>query len=175
MGSIAEILKGQSSPIRVEGFTDNRAINTPRFPSNWELSTARASSVVQLFIEEGVDPSRLAAIGYGEFQPVSDNDTEQGRAENRRVVLMISKTDELRPELRTVTSTEDLLKRSEQETALLEQNTGIEIIIPGVNTPDQATTSEAAETPPADPLRGIITIELDDGRLLFTNDAPREE
>lgn len=175
LGSIAEILKGQSSPIRVEGFTDNRAINTPRFPSNWELSTARASSVVQLFIEEGVDPSRLAAIGYGEFQPVSDNDTEQGRAENRRVVLMISKTDELRPELRTVTSTEDLLKRSEQETALLEQNTGIEIIIPGVNTPDQATTSEAAETPPADPLRGIITIELDDGRLLFTNDAPREE
>ena len=46
---------------------------------------------MQLFIEEGIDPSRLAAIGYGEFQPVSDNDSEQGRSKNRRVVLMISK------------------------------------------------------------------------------------
>ena len=175
LGSIAEILKAQSSPIRVEGFTDNQAINTPRFPSNWELSTARASSVVQLFIEEGIDPSRLAAIGYGEFQPVSDNDTEQGRSENRRVVLMISKTDQLRPELRTMTSTEDLLNRSEQETAPAAQTTGIEIIIPGVNDSGQTATAETVEASSANPLQGVRTIELDNGGLLFTNDVPGEE
>jgi chemotaxis protein MotB len=74
-----------------------------RYPSNWELSSARAAAVVQLFIEEGVDSSRLVAAGYGEFQPVGPNDTPENRTRNRRVVLMISKTGELRPVLKPVT------------------------------------------------------------------------
>jgi len=103
LGQIAAILKEQKNAVRVEGFTDNVPIHTVRYPSNWELSSARAAAVVQLFIEEGVDSSRLVAAGYGEFQPVGPNDTPENRTRNRRVVLMISKTGELRPVLKPIT------------------------------------------------------------------------
>jgi len=75
--------------INVEGFTDNRPIRSRLFPSNWELSSARAAAVVRLFERSGVDPSRLASIGYGEHQPVSDNADEAARAKNRRVVVVV--------------------------------------------------------------------------------------
>jgi chemotaxis protein MotB len=75
--------------IHIEGFTDNEPINTPEFPSNWELSGARAAAVVRLFERNGVAPSRLAAIGYGEYHPVAENLNEEGRAKNRRVVLIV--------------------------------------------------------------------------------------
>ena len=75
--------------IHVEGFTDNVPINNFEFLSNWELSASRAASVVHLFTRLGVEPKRLAAIGYGEFRPVASNDTADGRAKNRRVVLVI--------------------------------------------------------------------------------------
>ena len=174
LGSIADILKGQTSPVRVEGFTDNIPINTPQFPSNWELSASRASAVVQLFIEEGMDPSRLAAIGYGEHQPVADNVDKEGRAANRRVVLMISKTGELRPELRTLTSAEELINQGQADT-IGDQGTGIEIFIPGVNVPDEKDTVEVEAPVVEDPLKGVRTIELKDGGLLFTNETPRED
>jgi chemotaxis protein MotB len=77
------------NPIRVEGHTDNRPINTTAYPSNWELSSARAASVVHLFTESGIDPGRLAVIGLGEFRPAQSNDTVEGRNANRRVVLVI--------------------------------------------------------------------------------------
>jgi chemotaxis protein MotB len=64
-------------------------IHTLHFPSNWELSTARASSVVRLFIENGVNPYRLTALGYGENRQVASNETPEGRARNRRVTIMI--------------------------------------------------------------------------------------
>jgi chemotaxis protein MotB len=102
LGQIAEILKGQQVPVRVEGFTDNVPIKSARFPSNWELSSARAAAVVQLFIEEGIEPTKLMATGYGEFQPIAPNDTPENRTKNRRVVLMISKTGELRPQLQPI-------------------------------------------------------------------------
>ncbi|MBE9525785.1 MAG: flagellar motor protein MotD [Proteobacteria bacterium] len=89
MGDIANILNGYSNPIQVEGFTDNYPINTPRFPSNWELSAARAASVVHLLDIQGVDSSRMSAIGYGEFKPIADNATKDGRQKNRRVILVI--------------------------------------------------------------------------------------
>ncbi|HEY3699315.1 MAG TPA: OmpA family protein, partial [Spongiibacteraceae bacterium] len=101
LGKVSEILKDQKNAVRVEGFTDNVPIRTARYPSNWQLSSARAAAVVQLFIEQGIDASRLMAAGYGEFQPVVANDTPENRARNRRVVLMISKTGELRPQLKT--------------------------------------------------------------------------
>lgn len=82
--------------MHVEGFTDNVPISTVLFPSNWELSTARAASIVRLLAMDGVDPSRLAAVGYGEFQPVADNATPEGRARNRRVVLVVSRNLEVR-------------------------------------------------------------------------------
>ncbi len=171
LGGIAEILDEHTNPVRVEGFTDNIPINTPQFPSNWELSTARAAAVVQLFTEEGLAPSRFAAIGYGEHQPIADNDTAEGRSANRRVVIMISKTGELRPALREVASAEALI---EQQLLDSRQQTGIEIIIPGV---DDVVQESAVEQPaePADGLQGVRTIELDDGGLLFTSELPAED
>ena len=75
--------------IRVEGHTDDRPIGTAVFPSNWELSAARAASVVRLFAQRGVAARRLAVIGYGEYRPVQPNTTPAGRNANRRVVVVI--------------------------------------------------------------------------------------
>ncbi len=86
---ITRVIKPLSNSIHVEGYTDNRPIDTLLFPSNWELSAARAASVVHLFARLGVAPSRLAAIGYGEHQPIADNATEEGRSTNRRIALVI--------------------------------------------------------------------------------------
>jgi len=73
----------------VEGHTDITPIATAMFPSNWELSAVRASSVVRLFVDGGVKPSRLTAAGYGDQRPVADNATADGRARNRRVTILI--------------------------------------------------------------------------------------
>lgn len=86
---LAETLRPLGNIIHVEGFTDNVPISNFEYPSNWELSAARAASVVHLFTDLGIDPERMAAIGYGEFRPVDSNDTPEGRARNRRVVLVI--------------------------------------------------------------------------------------
>jgi chemotaxis protein MotB len=93
---IAKILAPYDNPIHIEGFTDNLPINTAQFPSNWELSTARAASIVRMLAMDGVAPERLAAVGYGEFQPVADNALAEGRARNRRVVLVVSRNLEVR-------------------------------------------------------------------------------
>lgn len=87
--SVAEVLRDFSNSIRVEGFTDDRPINTLLYPSNWELSTGRAASVVRLLAREGIAPQRLSAQGHAEFRPVTGNDTAEGRARNRRVVLVV--------------------------------------------------------------------------------------
>jgi chemotaxis protein MotB len=86
---LAQTLKPFPNPIRVEGHTDNRPISTKAFPSNWELSSARAASVVHLFSSAGIDPARLAVIGLGEHRPVQSNATAEGRNANRRVLLVI--------------------------------------------------------------------------------------
>jgi len=99
MRELAATLSESALPIRVEGFTDDRPIATAAYPSNWELSSARAASIVKLLASNGIDPARLAAIGYGEFQPIAENVTEEGRAANRRVSLMISRSALLRPEI----------------------------------------------------------------------------
>lgn len=86
---LAETLKPFPNSIRVEGHTDNRPISTSAFPSNWELSAARAASVVHLFTRAGMDPARLAVIGLGENRPAQSNATADGRNANRRVLLVI--------------------------------------------------------------------------------------
>lgn len=86
---LADILQPFPNPIRVEGFTDTVPINTPQFASNWELSAARAARVVRLFEQEGVEPVRMAAVGFGEHRSTGDNDTPEGRSRNRRVSLVI--------------------------------------------------------------------------------------
>jgi chemotaxis protein MotB len=87
--AIAQILKEDTHALRVEGHTDDVPISTAMFPSNWELSSVRASSVVRLFVEHGIGPGRLTAVGHGANFPVGPNDTAEGRLRNRRVEIMI--------------------------------------------------------------------------------------
>jgi chemotaxis protein MotB len=87
--SIAESVTDSRTPIRVEGHSDSKPISNSKYPSNWELSAARASSVLITLTEAGIVPERLSAAGYGGFQPVADNATVEGRAQNRRVDVVI--------------------------------------------------------------------------------------
>lgn len=90
---IAPILKASGRFIRVEGHTCNLPIHTPRYPSNWELSVARATNVVRYLIACGVPANRLSAIGYGEFRPMFPNINEENRRFNRRVdIVLLSET-----------------------------------------------------------------------------------
>lgn len=91
--AVAHVIKGHEHEIHVEGHTDNLPIQTENFPSNWELSSARASSVIRLFIENGVEAHRLTALGYGENRPIETNETPEGRKRNRRVTVMIMSAD----------------------------------------------------------------------------------
>lgn len=87
--AVAVILKNDRHAIQVEGHTDNLPISNIFFPSNWELSAVRASSVVRLFIDNGIADNRLQAVGHGPNQPVASNATPEGRARNRRVAVTI--------------------------------------------------------------------------------------
>ena len=89
LSSVARVLSRASFKIIVEGHTDSTPIHTYRFPSNWELSSARASSVVRLFIDSGVSASQLTAAGYSDQRPVADNNTAEGRSRNRRVTITV--------------------------------------------------------------------------------------
>jgi chemotaxis protein MotB len=89
LDKLAEVLEPFPNPIRVEGHTDDRPIKTAAFPSNWELSAARAASVVHQFMRQGIDPLRLEIVGFGEFHPREPNDTAEGRNANRRVAVLV--------------------------------------------------------------------------------------
>jgi len=79
--------------VRIEGHTDNVAINTAEFPSNWELSAARAVEALRFLIEnQNFNSSKVSAVGYGEYHPIADNNTDYGRAKNRRVDFVIART-----------------------------------------------------------------------------------
>jgi chemotaxis protein MotB len=116
------VLEPFPNPIRVEGHTDNKPIKTAVFYSNWELSAARAGSVVRVLSTHGVSPDRLAVIGYGEQRPLQANDTPEGRNANRRVVIVILSTD---------------LMRQTDPT--------------NISTPAGSSSDEPHETPPAPP------------------------
>ena len=101
IAGVAHILSSTPNAIRVEGHTDTVPIHTDRFPSNWELSTARAISVLRFFIQHtGISPERLSAAGYGEYKPAYPNTSERNRALNRRVdiVLLSSAFSKFEPE-----------------------------------------------------------------------------
>lgn len=87
--AVAAVMKDDERGILVEGHTDNVPISNAAFPSNWELSAVRASSVVRLFSDSGVAEHRLSAVGKGATQPVDSNDTPEGRLRNRRVTVII--------------------------------------------------------------------------------------
>ncbi len=94
IAQLADVLAATPNPVRVEGHTDNVPIRNSAFPSNWELSSARSASVVRLLAGGGVDPSRLAVLGLGEFRPAAPNTSAEGRNANRRVLLVILGSDQ---------------------------------------------------------------------------------
>jgi chemotaxis protein MotB len=91
LAKVAEALRGvQGRVIRIEGHTDDVPTGGGLFPTNWELSTARALAVVRFLQDKGVDPTRLAAAGYGPYQPIAGNDTPEGRSQNRRIEMVLA-------------------------------------------------------------------------------------
>jgi chemotaxis protein MotB len=101
LNDVVSSLSSYSNSVRVEGHTDNIPISSHAFPSNWELSTARATNVLQyLTKQEDFDPGKISATGYGEYRPVSENDSEEGRRKNRRVdiVLLSDQSERNEPE-----------------------------------------------------------------------------
>ncbi len=95
---LAELMAGQRHPITITGYTDNVPIHTLQFPSNWELSAARAATVARVFIDMDVDRRLITVQGRADNEPVAPNDTKFGRAMNRRVVILVDKTRVLDPE-----------------------------------------------------------------------------
>jgi chemotaxis protein MotB len=94
LDAIARTTAFGAAPIVISGHTDGDPISTQRFRSNWDLSAARAISVLHYFVGTGlIDPNRLSAIGYAETKPMADEDTARGKALNRRVEIRIAQTD----------------------------------------------------------------------------------
>ena len=90
LNELAINLKELNNPLIIEGHTDSTPINTAKYPSNWELSTARATNIVKYFIKHcGYAPNRLSAVGYGEFAPIAANDNVKNKAKNRRVDIIL--------------------------------------------------------------------------------------
>src|SRR3989441_3774435 len=97
LGKVIEILKTvNDKSIRIEGHTDNKPIVGPltqRYPTNWELSAARAINVARYVQKQGIEPAKLSAAAFGEFKPVADNATPEGRAKNRRIEIVMVPTE----------------------------------------------------------------------------------
>lgn len=128
--NIAVEFLNQPNAIHIRGYTDNIPIRSRRFSSNWALSSARAVSVLELMQQVGVEPERLVPEGYGEFQPIASNDTPEGRAQNRRVVINLSKYPPAKSELER--------QAIEEAARELQEQTQIQ--------PDQASTNPAPAT-----------------------------
>ncbi len=154
---LAGRLRDGSNLLRVRGYTDNEPIETERFPSNWELSSARAVAVVRMLQNLGVSPGRLAVEGYGQYNPVASNDTAQGRARNRRVVLAISRLHALKPDAGRTTT--------EQTPGNVADQTGAAQTGSVQSGSGAATTN--ADAPAAEPEAALDVVRLPSGGLLI--------
>lgn len=157
---IAAKLAPYDNEIEVSGHTDNVPIRNAKFQSNWELSSARASSVVRLLADNGVEPEQLSAVGNGEFRPIADNATEEGRSANRRVVLMVARHAVPRP----VVTPDAIINPGES-------NPIRPPMLPDSVSPAQSEVTPSANTPSADP--AVQPVRLKDGGLLFTADPEK--
>lgn len=102
---LAGILSRFPNSIKIEGYTDSDKISTDKYPSNWELSSARAASLVRVFQLSNVLPERMSVVGYGDTRPVADNSTPEGKEKNRRVVIMIMPNNDVAKTIRQDTKT----------------------------------------------------------------------
>src|SRR5271157_654655 len=90
LADLSKLLAANPGKVTIEGHTDNVPISSPKYASNWELSTSRAASMLHFFIEKGLDPTKFGIAGYAEFRPLESNATEEGRQKNRRVEIVIT-------------------------------------------------------------------------------------
>jgi len=146
---VAKPIRKLNNAVQVEGFTDSIPISSFEYPSNWELSGARAASVVHLFAKYGIEPKRLAAVGYGEQHPLESNETPEGRERNRRVVIVIqsnaiSRFTEKEKPADTVNERDVIIKETAVELQeAIEDSSTIEV-------PDEVEELGAIETPDTD-------------------------
>ena len=185
IADLAQIIAEYNNPVQVEGFTDNIPINNEQFSSNWELSSSRAVAVLEVLVKNGMEPESLAAIGYGEFQPIADNSTAEGRRENRRVALIISRGAKLRKEMATQESkigTDPPQEQAQIEFQQPASNFPVDEVIISIedNGAEAVVSQEIASTKNEAsqndaPLENAKRekpwgIRLEDGGLLFTNE-----
>ena len=177
---IADILRPFNNPVQVEGYTDNLTVNSTQFPSNWELSSARAAAIVKILVDGGVIPARLSAVGYGEYRPTSRNDTPEGREKNRRVVLMIAREKQNRPKAPSSPIIIDALNRRPVEARQVTPQSNLE----RANTKNSSVDLESPEqiTRPKASLDAnnisinndsIAPVETQSGGLLFSSEPDR--
>ena len=95
LSELATMLRAHNNPITIEGYTDNVPQSGQQFDSNWVLSAARASAVAKFFVDNGIRRNRISAVGYGENHPKETNATPAGRAQNRRVVIVVARRTDL--------------------------------------------------------------------------------
>ena len=175
LAQVAEKLAPFDNQIEVSGHTDNRPIRTAKFQSNWELSSARATAVVRLLADSGVDPAQLSAAGFSEYRPVADNTTEEGRSANRRVVLMVARHAVERrtvpleqvPANAPAVPTEEPVAPPTAPPDVAEPPPTPPTVAAPPQTPAEPpqTTAEPPETTP-----GVEPVRLKHGGLLFTSD-----
>lgn len=143
--NLAAVLANLPNQMRVEGFTDDVPIGTAQYPSNWELSAARAGSVARLFVASGIAPGRLGIVGWGETRSVADNATEAGRQRNRRVLVVVLGADSA--PTREQGGVDDLRLQPAAT------GSSAPVTLPGQPVVPGAATSAATSMPPVTPAR----------------------
>ncbi|HEY8328584.1 MAG TPA: flagellar motor protein MotD [Rhodanobacter sp.] len=139
---LAAILARFANPLRVEGFTDDVPISNVLYPSNWELSAARAASVARLFSTSGIAPARLGIIGWGEMRPIADNATVDGRNQNRRVlVVVMSDRPAAQRDHATPENVGEITRLAASPAPAVEMMPTVRVTSGGNGTPSQATGS----------------------------------
>jgi chemotaxis protein MotB len=185
---IADILKPFNNPIQVEGYTDNLAVNSTQFPSNWELSSARAAAIVKILADGGVAPARLSAVGYGQYHPIAENESPEGREKNRRVVLMMAREKQDRPIVKTAESINDAISLQTIESVQVNPQPGLErTTLEKTNLDNTSRENNSSQNLGFEPFLNtqggenntainddsIAPVETDNGGLLFSSDPNR--
>jgi chemotaxis protein MotB len=150
---ISDIVANYENEIQVIGHTDNIPINNREYRNNWYLSSARAVAIVNYLSFQGVNPERLSAIGFGEYRPVASNDTDEGRAANRRVVLRVSS--------QAVPA---------EKTNMVDFFNDADLAIPSKTSLESSTVENEQSEPSASNKSQMQPVRLKGGDLLFTSD-----
>ncbi len=125
LAEISGVFKRTNNPIYVSGYTDDVPINTLQYPSNWELSSARAASVVRVMAQSGINPARLGAIGFAEFRSINKNDSVENRQKNRRVIIRMLAGEDIFSEATPFADTKTEMENRKLETEKIEPDINI--------------------------------------------------